>query len=562
MEAIRDGNIDAAVAWMVPETGMKAAGRIRALEHLAEELRGRLMPANRTWFTRFTEWYPEKRDANTGFVGTRVAEVPADDGTGRLHGLYLILSPTPDGWKVMRLDDAYSDKPLSHYVDRFVIEEGGKGPLSGSAPTAPGSFPAFGSGDGVLIWHWDMTPEPLTVYVMEDRIFHDPAPLLARLAGLYRQKPFSAVPVRLGPAGWAEAEGLKVVRELENALRGSCPVRLAVGEVLSELPLEMDDGLYTVTVPAWDTNKNSALDLDHGTLNQTKPPLSLDFSKPETLKAWRGMGFDAYVPPGSDMLMLPTLPAVLVPAPDEWEQPEIAPRALMQKIASLAGRDRDRKDSEERPVTALFADDPKPGWLLTDYGSLLLVKVGKDGDDPGALKVSWRRARQATLRGKASSLQTTETVFGPVIERVVTEEIDLDSGSLKPEELSGDDHRADALYEDPVFVFAVSTDRIRLAGNDWTELSPEQLKTALEKRLNPSDITFNKDHAELPVTLGFRTGSGRIGVLQIIGFTDKPRGVKIRYKLVQAAGASSRDQRGGSPGKTQLPMSGNKNRKP
>ncbi|MCF7674493.1 MAG: serine/threonine protein kinase [Akkermansiaceae bacterium] len=274
--------------------------------------------------------------------------------------------------------------------------------LPPSTNAAGESIPAFGSGDSVLIWHWDMATEPLTVYVMEDRIFHDPAPLLARLAGLYRQQPFSAVPVRLGPAGWAEAEGRKVVRELENALRGNWPVRLAVGEVLAELPLEMDDGLYSVTVPAWDANKNSALDLDRGTLNQTNPPLSLDFSKPETLKAWRGMGFDAYVLPGSDMLMLPTLPAVLVPAADEWEQSEIAPRALMQKIDSLAGR-----DPEERPVIALFADDAKGGWLLTDYGSLLLVKVGKDGDDPGALKVSWRRTRQATLRGEASSGQTS-----------------------------------------------------------------------------------------------------------------------------------------------------------
>jgi hypothetical protein len=262
------------------------------------------------------------------------------------------------------------------------------------------SIPAFGSGDSVLIWHWDMAPEPLTVYVMEDRIYHDPAPLLARLAGLSRQQPFAAVPVRLGPAAWAETEGPKVVRELENALRDSCPARLAVGEMLSELPLEIDDGLYSVTVPAWDINKDSALDLDHGTLNQTNPPLSLDFSKPETLEAWRRMGFDAYVPPGSNTLVLPTLPAALVPAPDEWEQSEIGPRALMQKIASLAGRDRDQQDSAERPVTALFAAPPQPGWLLTDHGSLLLVKVGKDEDDPDALKVSWRRVRQAILHGE------------------------------------------------------------------------------------------------------------------------------------------------------------------
>jgi hypothetical protein len=36
----------------------------------------------------------------------------------------------------------------------------------------------------------------------------------------------------------------------------------------------------------------------------------------------------------------------------------------------------------------------------------------------------------------------------------------------------------------------------------------------------------------LPVTYVFETRRGLGGVLQITGFTDNPRGVKIRYKLV------------------------------
>ena len=129
--------------------------------------------------------------------------------------------------------------------------------------------------------------------------------------------------------------------------------------------------------------------------------------------------------------------------------------------------------------------------------------------------------------------------FGPVVERVVTNEIDLDTGSLKPEELKGSDHYSDALYEDPVFVFSAGTERIQLTGPDWDGLSPERLRAALSKRVNPSDITFNKNITKLPVTLGFRTGSGRIGMLQITGFTDNPRGVKIRYKLVSRPALSA-----------------------
>ena len=43
----------------------------------------------------------------------------------------------------------------------------------------------------------------------------------------------------------------------------------------------------------------------------------------------------------------------------------------------------------------------------------------------------------------------------------------------------------------------------------------------------------------LPVTYVFETRRGLGGVLQITGFTDNPRGVKIRYKLVQPAASGS-----------------------
>jgi hypothetical protein len=36
------------------------------------------------------------------------------------------------------------------------------------------------------------------------------------------------------------------------------------------------------------------------------------------------------------------------------------------------------------------------------------------------------------------------------------------------------------------------------------------------------------------VTVLIRTRAGRYGLLQITGFTENPRGVKLRYKLVQS----------------------------
>jgi hypothetical protein len=42
----------------------------------------------------------------------------------------------------------------------------------------------------------------------------------------------------------------------------------------------------------------------------------------------------------------------------------------------------------------------------------------------------------------------------------------------------------------------------------------------------------------VPQTYLFRTGDqGTSGLLQITGFTENPRGVKVRYKLVPTGGA-------------------------
>ena len=51
--------------------------------------------------------------------------------------------------------------------------------------------------------------------------------------------------------------------------------------------------------------------------------------------------------------------------------------------------------------------------------------------------------------------------------------------------------------------------------------------------------TLNMFDAQLPQTFGFETREGSQGVLQITGLTENPRGVKIRYKLVQNANAKT-----------------------
>jgi serine/threonine protein kinase len=46
----------------------------------------------------------------------------------------------------------------------------------------------------------------------------------------------------------------------------------------------------------------------------------------------------------------------------------------------------------------------------------------------------------------------------------------------------------------------------------------------------------------LPLTLAFETRAGRVGLLQFMGFTESPQGVRIRYKLAQSESKVTGDQ--------------------
>ncbi len=102
--------------------------------------------------------------------------------------------------------------------------------------------------------------------------------------------------------------------------------------------------------------------------------------------------------------------------------------------------------------------------------------------------------------------------------------------------------------------------------DDWAGLSPEDTRAAVETvanatrnvnggttsitlSTNSTGITYTSAQnlyslrggvsttclltREQSATWFFKTRQGRVGILQIAGFTENPRGVKIRYKLVQ-----------------------------
>ena len=73
-----------------------------------------------------------------------------------------------------------------------------------------------------------------------------------------------------------------------------------------------------------------------------------------------------------------------------------------------------------------------------------------------------------------------------------------------------------------------------LANDAWDRLTPEQLPSALAEA-KAEDWGSLDCQGELPKTYAFQTREGAVGILQLIGTTEDPQSVKLRYKLVQPA---------------------------
>lgn len=74
-----------------------------------------------------------------------------------------------------------------------------------------------------------------------------------------------------------------------------------------------------------------------------------------------------------------------------------------------------------------------------------------------------------------------------------------------------------------------------LQADAWNTLSSGDLASVMHNVKSPVDLPlhFHSVANGLPLTLGFRTREGALGIMQVFGFSDNPRGLKIRYKLVR-----------------------------
>jgi len=231
--------------------------------------------------------------------------------------------------------------------------------------------------------------------------------------------------------------------------------------------------------------------------------------------------------------------------------------------ASLAGKLRAYTGGSKAPSL----------WVLSGTGASTFVFQTRDGvlgileivgdAVPAGVKIRYRLALDSVAGKRAEK----NTGFGPVTERVINEPmagwdtfVDFTNNLLlkhprhllsTPGAEDGDlpgkvidwakRNGADAMYLDRqsedlrgLRCFDMATDEAK--GSDWDTLSSEELIARLRRKallVETNLLPWRKS----PTSWLFVTRKGVSGILEITGFSDNPRGVKIRYKLAEAPAA-------------------------
>jgi hypothetical protein len=218
---------------------------------------------------------------------------------------------------------------------------------------------------------------------------------------------------------------------------------------------------------------------------------------------------------------------------------------------------RSRKDGRYDLYVGWYAEQKRVSITAPGYATLT-TNLG-----PRALGQR-NVGRDYQLRPAAAS---SEQVFGPVIERVLydpddrprEETLSLATGTLSSELVGAEKlggGRIRRLVASPGDLYAEFDDYVGgrwgliTAGLRLSDLSPQQWETATVSEVQkavelPTVVPHVTQYGAIlyllpeglsPMTFAFRTRQGDIGVLQVTGFTDNPRGVKIHYKLLEGHG--------------------------
>jgi len=222
-------------------------------------------------------------------------------------------------------------------------------------------------------------------------------------------------------------------------------------------------------------------------------------------------------------------------------------RSRAQKRRYLQRRVEDTIETMEKGMLRLAKSD-EDNWVATYLLGQIRDVARREFRD------ELKKLAHTGSKGKAPPPAS----FGPVIERVVNHTgknclIDFDRDKLfdgtLPENVI--DQGREALYEwvaeqgidagggmQPEIMGLIGFDIVAFPARNeyWNTKTPQSLLADKETAFNvskPGSPVFLSSKGKVPVTWTFKTREGGMGILQIVGFTEKPKGVKIRYKMIR-----------------------------
>ena len=309
-------------------------------------------------------------------------------------------------------------------------------------------------------------------------------------------------------------------------------------------------------VNADDEGRDFVIDFDSGRV--LTPP---DLESVEQWVDWaRKNGVEGVGSVGkNDVSGIMCMDTVVVPAQGrEWDTFSVREVQRM-----LVGADYE-PEGARAVMNAAGKDLPATFVFMTREGGMGILQIVGFTEDPKAVKIRYKMVQQAPgnqIEKPGGEEPPSGDVregasFGPVIERVVNHTgenclIDLDSGKLctLPAEVAQEGSKAAIGWSEKQGIDAgggMQPEIMGLIGFDvivfpvrneaWERMSAANLSTDNEsafKSAKPGNPVFLTGKGELPVTYIFKTREGGMGILQIVGFTEDPKGVKIRYKMVQ-----------------------------
>ena len=199
--------------------------------------------------------------------------------------------------------------------------------------------------------------------------------------------------------------------------------------------------------------------------------------------------------------------------------------------------------------------EPRTGRAFKYHADTVMVNQGLPDSD---FTLEFPPGTGVTDERNMTKYRTGRLSFGPLIERVVNADdegkdfvIDFDSGRvLTPPALESVEQRVDWARKNGVEgvgsvgkndvsgIMCMDTVVVPAQGRAWDTFSVREVQRMLvgaDYEPEGAKAAMNATGKDLPATFVFKTREGGMGILQIVGFTEDPKGVKIRYKMVQQA---------------------------